>query len=591
MIAKRTPFVLGAALLAAIFGVGRPAADEARIAAALSAFVQLEDAAKVPAQGGGANVLSARRENPPAVGIHGVVSSAHPLATRAGADILKKGGNAFDAAVAVAAALNVTEPVMSGAGGYGTILVYAAKTKAVRFLNSSGRIPAALDPDVFRAPHPNFKENRTGPAAVSTPANVSAWEEMSRTYGALKWADVFAPAIGLAERGFVIDAGTARMIERAFDEFPAHAKSFYGRDGRPLRAGESLVQKDLGRSLRLIAEKGAAVFHGGTLGKAVADEVARAGGYLSLEDLAESRAEWWEPIHVSYRGHDVYTASPPATAFCSLVRLGLMSRFDAAGLGQNSAEFLHRFIEVTKLAFADRLRYAGDPAVNPPPLGTILAAPYWASQVAKIDLRRATPFVYPGLEGTEAQHTTHFVVADAEGNIVSATQTLGGLFGSGIMPEGTGIWLNNSLAFCTFEPKGNPMDAHPGRRKLSGDCPTIILKDGRPWAALGTPGGHTIGQTVPQMVMGLVDFGLDIEAALAASQVSFIEPDTIAVEQGVGAAVVKELEARGHKVRIVRPPGGLGNAHGLTIEYGPDGKPVRFRGAADRRGAGLALAW
>ncbi|MDH4198412.1 MAG: gamma-glutamyltransferase family protein, partial [Candidatus Aminicenantes bacterium] len=467
----------------------------------------------------------------------------------------------------------------------------AAKTKTVRFLNPSGRIPAALDPDVFRAPHPNFKENRNGPAAVSTPANVSAWDEMSRAYGALKWAVLFAPAIELAERGFVIDEGTARMIEAAFADFPAHVKSSYGRDGRPLRAGERLVQKDLGRSLRLIAGKGAAVFHGGPLGKAVADEVQRAGGYLSLEDLTESRAEWWEPIHISYRGHDVYTASPPATAFCSLIRLGLMSRFDDAGLGQNSAEFLHRFLEVTKLAFSDRLRYAGDPAVNPPPLGKLLAEPYWKSEVAKIDLKRAKPFVYPGLEGAEAQHTTHFVVADAEGNIVSATQTLGSPFGSRIMPEGTGIWLNNSLAFCTFEPKGNPMDAHPGRRKLSGDCPTIILRDGRPWAALGTPGGHTIGQTVPQMVMGLVDFGLDIEVALAASRVSFIEPDWIAVEEGVGADVIKELEARGHKVRVVRRPGGLGNAHGLTIEYGPDGKPVRFRGASDGRGSGLALVW
>jgi gamma-glutamyltranspeptidase/glutathione hydrolase len=530
------------------------------------------------------------RNNDKASGAHGVASSAHPLATRAGIEILKKGGNAFDAAVAVAAALNVTEPMMSGVGGYGTILVYAAKTKTVRFLNSSGRIPAGLDPDVFRAPHPNYKENRNGPAAVSTPANVSAWDEMSRNYGALKWAELLGPAIGLAEQGFVIDEGAARMIGTAFADFPASAKSFYGRDGRPLRAGERLVQKDLGRTLRLIAENGAAVFHGGSLGRAVADEVRRAGGFLSLDDLTESRADWWEPIHIDYRGHDVYTASPPATAFPSLIRLGLMSRFDAAALGQTSAEFLHRFIEVTKLAFADRLRYAGDPAVNPPPLGKLLAAPYWESQVATIDLKRARPFVYPGSEGAAARHTTHFVVADAAGNIVSATQTLGNLFGSRIMPAGTGIWLNDSLAYCTFEPKGNPMDAHPGRRKLSGDCPTIIFKDGRPWAALGTPGGHTIGQTVPQIVMGLVDFGLDIDAALGAPRVSFVEPDSIAVEEAVGADIIKELEARGHKVRVVRRPGGIGNAHGLTIEYGPDGKPARFRGASDPRGGGLALA-
>ena len=171
---------------------------------------------------------------------------------------------------------------------------------------------------------------------------------------------------------------------------------------------------------------------------------------------------------------------------------------------------------------------------------------------------------------------------------MSATQTLGNAFGSRIMPEGTGIWLNNSLAYCTFEPKGNPMDAHAGRRKLSGDCPTIILRNGRPWAALGTPGGHTIGQTVPQMVMNLIDFGMSIDEAIAAPRVSFVEPDSLAVEDGIPAEVRDALEAMGHDVRVVRA---LGNAHGLTIAYDSEGKPVRFRGGADPRGAGLAKGY
>jgi len=156
------------------------------------------------------------------------------------------------------------------------------------------------------------------------------------------------------------------------------------------------------------------------------------------------------------------------------------------------------------------------------------------------------------------------------------------------MAPGTGIWLNNSLAYCTFEPKGNPMDAHPGRRKLSGDCPTIILKDGRPWAALGTPGGHNIGQTVPQMVMNLIDFKMDIRAALAAPMITFLEPDMIGVERGIPESVRKDLEGRGHKIRVT---GGFTNAHGLTIEYGPEGKPKRFQGASDPRGGGLARGY
>ena len=196
------------------------------------------------------------------------------------------------------------------------------------------------------------------------------------------------------------------------------------------------------------------------------------------------------------------------------------------------------------------------------------------------------PFVPPAFSG--GNHTTHFVVADRWGNVVSATQTLGNPFGSRIMPEGTGIWLNNSLQYSTFEPPGNPMDALPGRRKLSGDCPTIIIKDGRPWAALGTPGGHTIGQTVPQMVMNLIDFRMDIAAAIAAPRVSFVEPDVLAVEEGIPEDVRAALAALGHHVRIVRA---LGNAHGLTIAYGPGGRPAHFRGAADPRGHGEARGY
>lgn len=524
---------------------------------------------------------------PPLQALHGAVSSAHPLATEAGIAILQKGGNAFDAAVAVAAALNVVEPADSGMGGYGTILVYDARKGEIRFLNSSGRIPAGLDPDVFRPPHPRFRENRGGPAAVSTPGNVHAWEAMSKEYGALRWSELFEAAVDLAAKGFTLDKGGAATIRAAFDDFPAHVRTFYGRDGRPLGPGDSLVQKDLARSLRLVASRGARAFYTGPIAEAIDAAMSTSGGFLTRADLENDGPEWREPIRVRYRDCEVVTASPPATAFPSLIRLGIMSRFDAAALGHNSAAFLHRFIETTKHAFWCRLRYAGDPEVEPPPLATLLAPGYWDEQAAAIDLERARPFVYPSLgEGSAAQaHTTHFVVADAAGNIVTATQTLGNAFGSRIMPEGTGIWLNNSLAYCTFEPKGNPMDAHPGRRKLSGDCPTIIVRDGRPWAALGTPGGHTIGQTVPQMVMNLVDFGMDVRAAVAAPRVSFVEPDTIAFEPGIDKEVLSELAAKGHKLRFTL---GLGNANALTIEYDAAGKPARFKAASDPRGSGLA---
>jgi gamma-glutamyltranspeptidase/glutathione hydrolase len=517
-----------------------------------------------------------------------MVSSAHPLATRAGIEILKAGGNAFDAAVAVAAVLNVVEPMMSGIGGYGTILVYDAESRRVRFLNSSGRIPAALDSDVFRAPTPGYEENRRGPKAVSMPGNVHAWEAMSKEYGRLEWPRLFEPAIRLAGEGFAISERLAGAIKNGYADFPEKAKAFYGKDGAPLKTGDTLIQKNLARSLRLIAGQGAEVFYRGTIAAAIDREMKTTGGFLSKDDLASDKAEWWEPIHINYRGCEVYTASPPATAFPSLIRLGMMSRFDVRSLGHNSAAFLHRFAEVTKHAFWCRLAYAGDPGIKAPPLARLLSEAYWKEEAGKIDPDRAKPFVAPSTTPPSAAHTTHFVVADRWGNLVSATQTLGNLFGSRIMPEGTGIWLNNSLAFCTFEPKGNPMDAHAGNHKLSGDCPTIIFTDGKPWAAIGTPGGHTIGQTVPQMVMNLIDFKMNIQAAIASPFISFSEPDRLLVEERISQDVRDRLAAMGHHVRVV---GGLTNAHGIVIEYDQKGRPVRFYGGSDPRGEGLAAGY
>ena len=524
----------------------------------------------------------------PAQAGRGMVCSAHPLATQAGLDILKAGGNAFDAAVAVAAALNVVEPMMSGMGGYGTILIYDALGRQVRFLNSSGRIPVALDSDVFRAPTPGYEENRSGPKAVSMPGNVHAWEEMSKKYGSLRWGKLFDSAIRLAGQGFPASDGLAGAIRESYGSFPEKAKEFYGKNGSPVKAGDTLVQQDLARSLRLIAEKGSDVFYRGEIAAAIDREMKTAEGFLSKTDLAADKAEWWEPIHINYRGYEVYTASPPATAFPSLIRLGLMSRFDPQKLGHNSAAYLHLFAEVTKHAFWCRLAYAGDPEIAPPPLGKLLSEAYWKEEAGKIDPKRAKPFVPPGTSPQANAHTTHFVIADKWGNLVSATQTLGNLFGSRIVPQGTGIWLNNSLAYCTFEPKGNPMDAHAGHHKLSGDCPTIIFKDGKPWAAIGTPGGHTIGQTVPQMVMNLIDFGMNIQEAIAAPFISFYEPDWLLVEKRIPQQVQDELAKMGHKVR---PVDGLSNAHGIAVEYDAKGRPVRFSGGSDPRGEGLAAGY
>jgi gamma-glutamyltranspeptidase/glutathione hydrolase len=527
----------------------------------------------------------------PAVGTRGMISSAHPLATRAGLEILEAGGNAFDAAVAVAAALNVVEPMMSGMGGYGVTLLYDTSKGTLRCLDASGRFPAATDADVFRAPTAHHLENRKGAKAVSTPGNAIAWETLAKGYGTLAWPRLLAPAIKLAEDGFPISAHTAKHIASEFPAFPGHAKGIYGKDGKPLQAGDRLVQKDLARSLRLLSAQGARALHSGELGEAVDKTMRAAGGFLRLEDLKQNQAEWWDPISIDYRGYKVAASPLPNNAWNGLYRLGLMSRFDLAKMGHNSPAYLHTYAEATKLAYTARLQYAGDRDHNPPPLDRLLSEKHWALEAARIKPNKALPLQTPPTSipspkgGSEEEHTTHFVVADAHGNVVTSTQTLGMLFGSKILVPGTGIWLNNSMQYCTFEPKGNPLDAIPGRRKLAGFCPMLVLRDGKPWIAIGSPGGHTIVQTVPQMVVNMIDFRLDVQQAIAAPRLSFVEPDITAVDEGVPEGTRKALAALGHNVQVRR----LGNAHGLAIDYDVKGRPERFTGGADPRGEGAAL--
>jgi gamma-glutamyltranspeptidase/glutathione hydrolase len=463
------------------------------------------------------------------------------------------------------------------------MLFFDADKGTLHCLDSSGRFPAATNADVFRAPTPNYELNRKGAKSISTPGNANAWETLAKERGKLPWPKLLAPAIRLADEGFVITANTARHIKSEFPVFPEHAKAYYGKDGKPLQAGDRLVQKDLARSLRLLADQGAKAIHGGELGVAIDKEMRRVGGFLTLDDLKNNRAEWWEPISIDYRGHKVAASPLPNNAWNGLLRLGIMSRFDLEKMGHNSSAYLHTYAETTKLAFAARLQYAGDRDQNPPPFGRLLSEKNFAIEAAKIDPKKALPLTVP--PRVPEEHTTHFVVADQHGNVVNSTQTLGMLFGSKIMAPDTGIWLNNSMQYCVFEPKGNPLDAIAGRRKLAGFCPMIVLQGGKPVLAVGSPGGHTIVQTVPQIVLNAIDFRMDVQQAIAAPRLSFIEPDVTAVDEGVPEAVRKELAALGHNVRVQR----LGNAHGLAIEYDPKGGPRRFTGGADPRGEGAAI--
>jgi gamma-glutamyltranspeptidase/glutathione hydrolase len=547
-----------------------------------------------------------------AVGTNGMVSSAHPLATQAGLEVLEDGGNAFDAAVAVAASLGVVEPYMSGIGGYGAMVVYDARTDEVRSLSAATRTPETLDPGAFRPVTPGYLENRRGAPAASTPGSVNDWEALWGEYGELGWSRLLEPAIAQAEDGFVLDAENAGWIGSEFYTFPPHAQEIYGDGGAPLSAGQRLVQEDLGRSLRLISEQGADAVYGGELGAAIASATQRAGGFLTAKDLEANRPEWREPVSMDYRGNEVFTAPPPTTAWNTLTRLGVMGQLDTAALGHNSATYLDTYAAVTEQAYYERSEYAADPEVAPTPLDRLLSEAYWEQQAANV-ASSASPAASPsanssaspsasaapqesgsvgqaGLDG-EQGHTTHFVVADAEGNVVSATQTLGDVFGSKVMPRGTGIWINNSITYSQFEPAGNPLDVFPGRHRLPGISPIIILRDGRPRIALGTHGGYYIPQTTAQMIVNLIDFDMDVQQAISAPRISFVEPNSIAMDAGTPASASNALAVSGYDVFVDEY--GLGNAHGLTVEYGPGeaGEPVRFTGGADPRAQGVATGY
>jgi gamma-glutamyltranspeptidase/glutathione hydrolase len=555
----------------------------------------------------------------PAVGGSGMVSSANPLATRAGLEILNEGGNAFDAAVAVAAALNVVEPMMSGIGGYGAIVVYDAQRGETRFLNAGSRTPAALDPAVFRSPTPDFEENRCGIKAVSTPGNLNAWETLSDDYGELGWRRLFDPAIELARGGYVLDGITAGWIDAAWSKFPENARSIYGNNGKPLKSGEVLVQDDLARTFGLIAEQGAGAMYGGELGGVIDAAMREDGGFLTLDDLRNNRAEWQDTVSIDHKGYEVVTATPPATSWGTLLRLGMMDRFDLQAQAHNSSAYLHLFAEVSKQAGQASRGYTTGPEVAETPLDFLLSEEFITEQVAQVNPSwasasapfgqpaspRCTPQSYtspyptstpstPEVQNAQEGHTTHFVVADEGGNVVSATQTLGNIFGSKTMPEGTGIWLNDAIAWLRFEPPGSSapgsaFNLAPDRQSLYALCPVLVMSDGRPVGAIGTPGGRTIQQTTPQMLMNVLDFGMDIQQTVAAPRTSTTSPNAVLVENGIPRSVRNELSALGHEVRLDER--GLGNAHGLTIEYGAEGRPIRFTGGADPRGIGVAAGF
>ena len=532
------------------------------------------------------------RSRPLVAGRQGAVASGHPLASQAGLKMLQAGGNAVDAAVAMAVSLGVVEPYMSGPGGVGFMLVLHANGSS-ETLNFSGNSPARATPDQF-----NDQNQELGSRACLIPGNVAGWFEAMKKHGRLPASEVFAPAIRLAQEGFPLHPANVRFIKIGRPRLNQAGFEVFG--SMPLRIGAICRQQDLGDSLARLADAAAEEFYTGELGKKIADTIQETGGLLSRDDMAGYQPEWETPVEIDYRQVTVRTCPPNNEGFQILQTLKLLEGFDLNSLGHNTADYIHLLSEAVKLAVADRIRWSGDPTFEPVPFDRLLSDKYVLQRRQLINLEKAShsegerwrkqgrseQAVPPGrIDGL----TTHLAAVDSEGNVASITQSLGNGFGSGVMIPGTGILLNNFVWWCEIDPDcPTPNLIAPGKRWSCCMAPVHVLRDGQFWFSIATPGSYGILHTTVQMLLNIVEFAADPQAAIEAPRFRVWEETRMQIEDRVPAAVRDELERRGHRLEM------LGNyspmvGGGQSVMVDPQSQ-ARLAGADPRRD-GYALAY
>ncbi len=532
----------------------------------------------------------------PVAARHGMVVSEQALATRAGLEILQAGGNAVDAAVAVGFALAVTLPNAGNLGGGGFMMVHEAHGGGDHALDFREKAPARATRDMYLDANGQVADGRSlhTHQAVGVPGTVAGLTHALARWGSLPLSRVMAPAIRLAQRGYPVSPTLADALAnnaRPMGQWPA-TRAIFWRDGRPLQAGERLIQRDLARSLHLIAQRGADAFYRGPIGDRIAAEMARHGGLITAQDLAGYRAVERPPILGDYRGYRIVTMPPPSSGGIHLVQiLNMMEAWPGADWGAGGARTLHHMAEAMKLAYADRAQYLGDTDFVTVPVAGLVSKAYARHLAADIEADRARPAaeIRSGQpQPYESDQTTHFSVADAAGNAVAVTYTLNTNFGSGIVADGTGILLNNEMDDFSAKPGvanvygltgGEANAIQPGKRPLSSMTPTIVLRDGRPWLVTGSPGGARIITTVLETVVDAIDFGMN--PAEAAAQPRFHhqwQPDELRVEKGFSPDTLALLRGYGHRV-AVKPAMGRtqtilirdGMLYGASDPRNPDG--------------------
>lgn len=514
----------------------------------------------------------------------GMVVSSHYLASQAGVEILKKGGNAVDAAIATGFALAVTHPSAGNIGGGGFMVVHTNDGRVTAF-DFREKAPAAAHERMYLDANGQYVEdlNHEGYLAVGVPGTVAGFFLAHEKLGSKRMSDLLVPAIELAENGFPLswdlyDDFKAR--ETIFKKYPGSAKVFFKNGETLYEPDEIWRQPDLAKTLRRMQKNGRDGFYKGETARLLAADMRKNGGLITEEDLANYQAKERQPIHGTYRGYDVYSMCPPSSGGTAVVEmLNILEGFNLREYGHSSAQHLHLLAETMRRAFADRARHLGDPDFNPDmPMARLISKPYAEQLRRSISLNQASPSD-PAVfsEAYESTETTHYSVVDPDGNAVVVTYTLEDSYGSKIVAEGTGFLLNNEMG--DFNPWPDHTDStgmigtapnlvKPGKRMLSSMTPTIVAKNGKPYVLVGSPGGRTIINTVLQVVVNVVDFDMDIAEAIAAPRIHHQWlPNVLRLEKfGTTKDSQRLLEMMGHRVRVSNYSRAHGSAMGIMID-------------------------
>ena len=538
----------------------------------------------------------------PIVAEKGMVASQHAIATQTGLDILKKGGNAIDAAVAVGFSLAVVLPRAGNLGGGGFMIVHEAKGGTTKALNYREMAPKKAFKDMYLDEKGDVDRMKVGFShlAAGVPGSVAGMARALELYGTMSLSEVMQPAIQLAEEGFEVTydlASVLKRMDKRMRRWPTTAKIFYKPNGGFYEAGEKLVQKDLAWSLKQIAKNGPGAFYNGKVGERLAKDMEKNDGFITMEDLNNYVVEELDPVWGTYRGYDIASMPPPSSGGVHIIQmLNILENYPLGYLGHNSAETLHLMTEAMKLAYADRSEHLGDPKFWDVPTEGIISKEYAKELSNKIDRWQTTPSdqIKAGKpQDYESEQTTHFTVVDAAGNMVVNTYTLNYSFGSGIVAEGTGILLNNEMDDFSAKPGvpnifgligGEANAVEPGKRPLSSMTPTIVFKDGKAYFGTGSPGGSRIITTVLQVILNIIDHDMNVAEASHAPRIHHQWlPDVLFIEKGLGYDTQNLLRMRRHQIKYRSAMGSTqtimlkdGLLFGCSDPRRPDGKTLGF---------------